>query len=494
MNKNIKIQNDSLNLMPFDLIKEFRAFVIEKKRDYIKIAAVNPNNPILQQYIRKTFSENIEWIKTTEDELASILKNYKHDFRAEISQLTSEARETNNNISQVVNRIIKYAISERASDIHIEPIRNGINIRFRVDGILHMVLQLPRNVHQAIIANLKILANLKIDEYRRPQDGRIELEDLPNISFRISIMPTLFGQKAALRILHDSEEIISMQDLGFSGKEEGIIIDNIKKPFGMIIASGPTGSGKTTTLYALLQLLKKEGFNISTLEDPIEYVLDEVNQIQINPRVDLTFPSGLRSLLRQDPDVIMVGEIRDSETAIMAANAALTGHLVFTTLHTNDAASAFIRLLEMKVEDFVISSTVNLVVAQRLVRKICDNCAIEEKLDPVILKKINERKDVVRALEEKEKGLSNKIKNRTFRIGKGCEKCFQTGYLGRLGIFELLTPNKEIHDLVLNHGSAEDIELAAKKSGFNDMITDGLEKVFEGITTFSEILRETKTV
>lgn len=491
-NREIAIKKELLNLMPYELIREFQAFVFEKGPKVVKIGAVNPKNSALQHYAKERFGKNVEWLSATEDDITTILNNYTPDFKKEILQLASTALETNDNITRIVDMIIKHAITQKASDIHIEPLRNETMVRFRIDGVLYNVLNLPRSVHQAMMARFKILANLKIDEYRRPQDGRIEPEEFQNTSLRVSIMPILFGEKIALRILDESNKNISIDELGFSEEQKNLILQNIEKPFGMIVASGPTGSGKTTTLYTLLQLLKKEGLNISTLEDPVEYTLVGINQIQINPRFDLTFASGLRSLLRQDPNIIMVGEIRDSETAVMAANAAMTGHLVFTTIHTNDAASAFNRFLEMDVEDFVVSSTVNLVIAQRLVRKICDFCAKKEKIDKVVLKKIKERSDVLEALEKRQKGLSKTFEKEEFVIGKGCEKCFQTGYRGRIGLFELLTPTKEIHDAILNNESAERIKDVAIKQGFRDMVADGIDKVFEGFTTFEEVLRTTK--
>jgi len=265
------------------------------------------------------------------------------------------------------------ALERKASDIHIEPTRGTTIVRLRIDGRLHEIFRLSETLHTTAIARLKVLANLKIDESRLPQDGRIE-QDNTGVSFRVSIVPTLYGEKAVLRLLTDSNKDLDMDVLGFSKKQQEIIMRNIDKPYGMIVASGPTGSGKTTTLYALVSKLMKADLNISTLEDPIEYALSGVNQIQVNTRIGLTFASGLRSLLRQDPDIIMIGEIRDIETMSMATNAALTGHLVFATMHTNDAPSALTRFLEMKVEDFVVASIVNLIVAQRLVRRICRNC------------------------------------------------------------------------------------------------------------------------
>ncbi|MFC1789774.1 GspE/PulE family protein [Patescibacteria group bacterium] len=492
--RNIETKKDLLDLMSWDLIEEFRAFVFEKNDEGVKIAAINPGDKTLRDYVKKNIGKKVEWFLATEEDMKFIFKNHTCDFGSEINRLASNINEANENISKVVDKIIEYAVEQKASDIHIEPGRNEVKIRFRLDGVLKNMIQLQKNVHSSLVARIKILANLKIDEYRRAQDGRIEPEKLQNVSLRVSIMPTLFGEKIAMRILDDSNKNLLLKDLGFSDKHEKIVMENIEKPYGMIISSGPTGSGKTTTLYALLMLLKKEGVNVSTLEDPIEYTLPEVNQIQINPRADLTFASGVRSLLRQDPNIIMVGEIRDSETAIMAADSALTGHLVLTTLHTNDAASAFIRLLEMKVEDFVASSTINLIIAQRLVRKICSHCAINKNLDKLILEKIHERKDVIESLERKEKELSKKIKNVTFKTGKGCKKCLNSGYQDRIGIYEILVPNKEIHDLVLKHASTEKIKDAAIKNGFHEMIDNGLDKVFDGVTTFEEILRVTKNI
>ncbi|MFH1451126.1 MAG: GspE/PulE family protein [bacterium] len=486
------LSKEILTLMPRELIYDLRAFVFEKNDKETKIATVNPDNPSLKRFAKERFGKNVSFFRTTENEIKNVLANYSYDFKTEVSNLAATAQATNDNVSRIIDNIIKYAFKEKASDIHIEPLRNETTVRFRVDGALHTLLHLPRDIHQAFLARIKILANMKIDEYRRPQDGRIEPEDFPEASIRVSTIPTIFGEKAALRLLNDSGKKISIDELGFSQKQKALIMENIEKPCGMIITSGPTGSGKTTTLYALLQLISKEGINISTLEDPVEYVLPGLNQIQINTATGITFPSGLRALLRQDPDVIMVGEIRDSETAIMTANAAMTGHLVFTTIHTNDAPSAFTRFLEMKVEDFVISSTVNLVIAQRLVRRICESCAVMEKLDPIILKKVKEREDVMAIINSKHNISLANLEKQSFRVGKGCKACLDTGYAGRLGIFELLKPNKEVHDLILVHASSEKIKLAAEKTNFKTMIEDGIDKVFNGLTTFEEVLRTTR--
>lgn len=478
-------------MFPGELMEEFKAFAFNKDGETLQIAAVTPELPALRAFTASRFGEAVEWFSCTEQDVVRALKACSRDFKAEIARLAGEGREVNGNIVEIVERIITYALSEKASDVHLEPTRGETVARFRMDGILQGATTFPRSLHSAIVARFKILSNLKIDEYRRPQDGRIEFEKYPDMTIRISIVPTLYGEKVALRILDDSNKTLSVAHLGFGKEHQEILRRSIEKPFGMIVTSGPTGSGKTTTLYGLLSLIKKEGVNISTLEDPVEYALSGINQIQINPRVDLTFASGLRALLRQDPDVIMVGEVRDSDTAIMAANAALTGHLVLTTMHTNDAPSAFTRLLEMRVEDFVVGSVVNLVIAQRLVRKVCSTCAHESKLDEVVRRKLEERKDISEALEMA--GIdAAQLETKAFKKGKGCDTCVGMGYAGRAGIFEVLELNKEIHDAILAHTAADRIREIAEKTSYRPMVHDGVAKVLAGATTFDEVIRVTR--
>lgn len=489
------LENGSLfSLSPKQLISEFEAFVIEKDDRHAKIAAIDPGRSALRRYAKQVISPNIEWYQATKKDLGSVLRRQQIDFREEIGTLLSSYFDDETTVPKLVDYIIQYAFAEGASDIHIEPKRNDASVRFRMDGILHSVLSVPLHKYPAVVTRFKILANLKTDESRRPQDGRIEPEGFSGSSLRVSTMPTLYGEKIVLRVLNESNTILEPSGLGFSPEQERIIQRNIDKPFGMIVASGPTGSGKTTTLYALLQLLKKDDINIATLEDPIEFALDKVNQTQVNPELDFSFASGLRSLLRQDPDVILVGEIRDHETISMAANASMTGHLVLTSMHTNDAASAFSRFLEMGVDDFMVASVVNLVIAQRLVRKLCPACKKNQPLDPVIVEKIRERKDLMDALEKKERGLSEKVSQLSFETAVGCERCLKTGYSGRIGIFELLEMNKPIHDLILSQAPADEIQHEAERtSGFSSMMTDGIEKVFTGHTTFNEVLRATRS-
>jgi type II secretory ATPase GspE/PulE/Tfp pilus assembly ATPase PilB-like protein len=480
-----------LDLMSLDLMKEFKAYVVGKNKEHVKIAALDPDDKALRTFVKERFGKNIFWYQLGKEDLEYILKTQKVDFKKDISGLVTRSNNGNGYTVSIVEKIIAYALSKKVSDVHVEPERTETVVRFRVDGVLHKVISLPKEMHIAVVARFKILANLKIDEYRRPQDGRIEPEGFSDTSLRISTIPTLHGEKVVLRVLDDSHKNLVPQILGFSEGHIDTLMNNVNKPFGMIVASGPTGSGKTTTLYALLNLLKKDGINISTLEEPIEYALKGVNQIHVRPNMGLTFSSGLRSLLRQDPDVIMVGEIRDTDTIVMASEAALTGHLVLTTMHTNDAPSALIRFLEMKVDDFVASSIVNLIVAQRLVRKVCDKCAKQKKLSAVVLKRIKERKDVLDLLEKQGKPF-DKISKQKFTVGEGCEHCLGTGYRDRVGIFELLETNKEIGELILGRASSEKIKAVAEKHGFKDMLYDGLDKIFNGTTTFEEVLRTTR--
>ncbi|MEK7561193.1 MAG: GspE/PulE family protein [Patescibacteria group bacterium] len=480
----------ALDLFSGDLVREFRAFPFAKNADTVKIAAENPDDPALRAFVEGRISGAIEWFLARDEDIARALAFYDADSDADFVDIP-DVRAGTDAVSAIADRIVRGAIHRRASDIHIEPTRAGSVVRLRIDGTLHEAAALPATLHSALVARFKILSNLKIDESRRPQDGRFEPEGVRDVSLRISTVPTLYGEKIALRILDDANKNLTLERLGFSDSQRKTLQTNINKPFGMIVTSGPTGSGKTTTLYALMDLLEKKDINISTLEDPIEYALDGVNQIQINSRVGLTFASGLRALLRQDPDIIMVGEIRDSETAVMAANAALTGHLVFTTMHTNDAAGAIARFLEMKVEDFVTASVLTLVIAQRLVRKICSACAAAQKLSPAGIKKIGERPDVVLALERGGIGMSG-IGRKKFSVGKGCKTCLQTGYRDRIGLFEFLELDRRIAGLVLEHAGPERIREEAAKAGFRDMVSDGVEKVLLGLTTIDEVLRTTR--
>lgn len=382
-------------------------------------------------------------------------------------------------IVKLVNGIFINAIKAGASDIHIEPYENSLRVRYRVDGVMHTTMSLPTKIKNALTSRIKIMSKLDIAERRLPQDGRIKLKLGRNreIDFRVSTLPTLFGEKTVLRILDKSNLQIDLTKLGFEKKQLDDFMDAIEKPYGMVLVTGPTGSGKTTTLYSALNHLNKPGINIMTAEDPVEYNFMGINQVQVKEEIGLTFASALRSFLRQDPDIIMVGEIRDFETAEIAVKAALTGHLVLSTLHTNDAPSTVSRLLNMGIEPFLVSSSVILILAQRLSRKICSQCKEEEKLSPQALIKIG--------FSEEE---ANTI--RCYR-GKGCSACNNTGYKGRIALYEVMPISDEIRELILEGASANEIKKTAVRLGMKTLRMSGLSKVKEGITSVEEVLRVT---
>ena len=379
-------------------------------------------------------------------------------------------------VIRLVNLMFSQAVRDNASDIHIEPYQNSVKIRQRLDGILYDMLRPPKHVQSALISRVKIMAKLNIAEKRLPQDGRIELKVAnKEIDVRVSTLPTAFGERVVLRLLHKSSVMISLSDLGMPGDRFVTFDKEIHSPNGIVLVTGPTGSGKTTTLYAALSAINNTDINIITVEDPIEYRISGIGQVQINPKIDLTFASGLRSIVRQDPDVILVGEIRDTETAEIAIQSALTGHLVFSTLHTNDSAGAITRLRDMGIEPFLIASSINAILAQRLVRIICENCKEEYTPAPEMLEKI---------------GLGGEeYRERKVYRGRGCAKCHSTGFKGRRGIFELLHMTQDMKALVLQTSDANEIKRKAIDNGMVTLQQDGAQKVLEGITTIEEVYR-----
>lgn len=368
----------------------------------------------------------------------------------------------------------------------------------RIDGILHNVMVLPKTVQSGIVARIKILANLKVDEHRLPQDGRFKISSKDHkVAFRVSILPTFSGEKIVLRLLNESAQILTLEQLGFQAKPLEIIKRNIKKPNGIILVTGPTGSGKTTTLYTILNILNTPEVNISTIEDPVEYRMAHVNQSQVNSKIGYTFASGLRSFLRQDPDIIMVGEIRDQETAEIAIHAAMTGHSVLSTIHTNSAAKTMPRLSEMGIPTFLIATTINVILAQRLVRKICTNCIQSYNLDDETINELKKQLNMDSLLKtlEKEKIIASTKKGLTdllFYRGKGCKHCGNTGYKGRIGIYEILESSEDIASLMVKNSPASELHKQALKEGMLTMVEDGFIKAKSGITTIEEVLRVTK--
>jgi len=382
-------------------------------------------------------------------------------------------------IIKLVNLVVAQAIKDRASDIHIEPYANSLKIRYRIDGMLYNLLNLPRRIQSSLVSRIKIMAKLNIAEKRLPQDGRIEVRIADkSVDIRVSVIPTAFGERVVLRLLDKSQSLLTLSDLGLDAAKVKQFDRLIKSPYGIVLVTGPTGSGKTTSLYAALSKINSPEINIITIEDPIEYQIEGIGQIQVNPKIDLTFATGLRSIVRQDPDVILVGEIRDRETAEIAIQSSLTGHLVFSTLHTNDAASAITRLIDMGIEPFLVSSSVIAIVAQRLVRVLCPRCKEEYEPDPESLIDAGIPRSAVNG--------------RPIFRRKGCNSCMNTGYRGRTGIFEIMIMDEGVKKLILKTSDSNQINDEAVRSGMSTLVQDGVRKVLEGITTVEEVLRVTR--
>lgn len=505
---NRKIEKDVLSLMPLKLAKEFGAVPIELKEGTLKVAMIDPEDFDALQEIRKQTRLTIQPIITTREDLNSVLDQYtglqaevqevisKSDFdisnkeieEATLEDIYSDASEDSPTV-RIVHSLLRRAVTEGASDIHIEPYEEKVLVRFRIDGILQAKLELPKEIQSAIVSRLKILANLKIDEQRLPQDGRFSIGvDDRQIDFRFSTIPVVFGEKIVMRILDKSVGIISLEEVGLADRGLEVLKRNMQRSHGMILVTGPTGSGKTTSLYAVLGKLMDTTVNIITLEDPVEYRIESINQSQVHTEIGYGFASGLRAIVRQDPDVVMLGEIRDQETADMAIHAALTGHVVLSTLHTNDAAGAFPRLIDMQIEPFLITSSLHTVIAQRLVRKICDNCKVEMPIAPELKKELEEE------IEKMPEKIRKEVKKMDFKLyeGKGCNHCAGKGFKGRLGVFEVLDVTEDIRNLVLKRSSGADITAKAIDEGMVTMVQDGVIKALRGITTISEVWRVTK--
>lgn len=508
--KNQAIRKDILFLIPEITAKAHQTIAFDKTDKELKIATLDVSNIELFDFLSKKTGLEIALHLTSPDNIKDILKQYHKGLSAEIlgeedveglsdgdkaENLKSLAQDLP--IVRIVDTLLEYAILEKASDIHIEPTDQEVAVRYRIDGILRKVMTLPKSAHAGIIARIKILSNLKLDEHRLPQDGRFKIKSADyQVSFRVSIIPAFDGEKGVLRLLPDQAQQMTLEQLGFQPQAYEIVKKNIAKPHGMILVTGPTGSGKTTTLYTILQILNKPEVNISTIEDPIEYKMPGINQCQVQPKIGFTFAAALRSFLRQDPNVILVGEIRDNETADIAINAAMTGHLVLSTLHTNDAVTSIPRLTDMNVPTFLISSTLNVIIAQRLVRKICKNCIESYNLTAKAYQELEKQFDI----KNLEKNLSamgflgkkQKIKDLLFYRGRGCQQCNNSGYKGRLGIYEILEINEKIAQLILQKASRAELEKAALASGMVTIVQDGFIKAKQGITSIEEVLRVTK--
>lgn len=495
------IPKDILALVPEPIARKYQAVPFALKEKTLFIGMTDPENEEAFNAIRKASGKIVKSFITTADDINHILDQYS-GMQSELSELVeiSEDEEQEKEAvnqeditetspaAKIVTSLLKRSVREKASDIHIEPSEEEVAVRFRIDGVLRKVLTLPKEIQAAVISRVKILSNLKIDETRLPQDGRIQiLLDGAKIDFRISTLPTVNGEKIVARVLDHSGGVLNLNDLGLRGRALKVVEDNLTKAHGMTLITGPTGSGKSTTLYAMIHRIKDEAINIITMEDPVEYRMPGVNQSQVNAKINFTFASGLRSILRQDPDVVMVGEIRDKETADIAINAALTGHVVLSSLHTNDSAGALPRLLDMGIEPFLITSSTNAIVAQRLCRKICEKCKQETAPKAEHWDLINAE---LETLPEPEK-TEAKAKKKLF-VGNGCPACGNSGYKGRIGIFEVLAVTEPIQQLTIKRASSADLMAQSKKDGLITLKQDGILKALDGLTTIEEVWRVTK--
>lgn len=510
------IPKEILQLVPEPIARKNNIVAFQKHGQELRVAMLNPDDIQTIDFLRKKTGLKVSPCFTSQSGISAALKQYERSLKAEFGDIINDDKEEESAVDEeslekiaqdlpiikIVDTLLKHAILQSASDIHIEPDEKEVHIRYRIDGVLQETMTLPQQVLSGIIARIKVLANLKLDEHRIPQDGRFKIEEEGRkTSFRVSILPVFDGEKVVMRVLNESAKGLTLEDMGFWGLSLERIHAAIKRPNGMVLVTGPTGSGKTTTLYTVMDILNTPEVNVSTIEDPIEYRMPRINQTQVRAKVGMTFASGLRALLRQDPDIIMVGEIRDSETMQIAMNAAMTGHLVLSTLHTNSAAATISRMADMKAEPFLIASTVNVILAQRLVRKICQHCKKELEINPKKLSKVGGSFDFGVIVEAVKKGDSPEIKalkgvksleEATFYKGEGCDKCGGEGYKGRVGIYEVLEVSEGIQKLIGSNATADDIDKVAKKEGMFSMFEDGLIKAMTGVTTLEEILRVTE--
>lgn len=513
------IDQNILSLLPKDVAERFMAVPLAEVKNRLAVAMIDANNVQAVDYLANMIGRPLKVFMASEEGVRHVLDQYKTDLSsvgeaAEVSQ--AEAKQDvskevktiveDSPISKALSTILEYAMKARASDIHIEPLEKSLKIRCRIDGMLREIMQLPKSIEPAMVSRIKILSNLKIDEHRSPQDGQFTVNiGGREVDLRIAISPVIWGEQVVIRILDKSGNSFKLEEMGYAGRALRTIRKGIHQPNGMILTSGPTGSGKTTSLYALLKEIKSNSINIVTLEDPVEYKIEGVNQIQVNPDVGLTFADGLRSILRQDPDVVMVGEIRDAETANLAVQAALTGHLVFSTLHTNSASGVLPRLLDMGVEPFLIASTVNTIIGQRLVRRVAKRREVYQS-SPIETQNIlttighllpKTTADVARVSQDlgyKDLPLAGQS---AYTLVKGIDSPQEpapNGYSGRAGLYEVMDVSEAIQRMIVSHATTAEIQRQAQREGMVTMRQDGFLKVLQGITTIEEVNRVTSDI
>ncbi len=515
-----QIDQKVLDLLSRDIAEHFMAVPLGEVQKRLALAMLDANNVQAVDYLANKVGRPIKVYMASEEGIRHVLEQYRTNLQEGVSAAIENAESEaavpgqrprkgsaediktivqDSPISRALSTILEYAVRVRASDVHIEPLEAALKIRCRIDGVLREIMQLPKSIEPALISRIKILSNLKIDEHRIPQDGQFAIHMAgKDVDLRIAISPVVWGEQVVIRLLDKSGVNFKLEDMGFAGRSLRIIRSGIHKPNGMVLTSGPTGSGKSTTLYALLQEIKSDQINIVTLEDPVEYKIGGVNQIQVNPEVGLTFATGLRSILRQDPDIVMVGEIRDKETADLAVQAALTGHIVFSTLHTNSAAGILPRLLDMGVEPFLIASTVNTIIGQRLVRRVTEDRetyqsdeletqSIHETIGTILPKTKAEVESISADLGYKDLPLANQ---KAYTLVKGKDTP-QTpgGYKGRVGLYEVMDVTEEIQNLIVKRATSGEIQRAAVAKGMVTMRQDGYLKALVGLTTLEEVNR-----
>ncbi len=499
------IEKDTLAIIPSLVAGTHQVVAFENNEIDLLLAMTDPTDIQTIEFLHRKTGLNPKIFITTPSDIKDALHKYHAELKDEFSSAPSKKIAADGDLKKaaeeisiikMTNSILEHAVYEGASDIHIEPEEKDVTIRYRIDGILKPVMNLPKNVQNGLTARIKILSNLKLDEHMIPQDGRfkVHIQD-EQMAFRVSILPVYDGEKIVMRLLHEGAKPLSLDQLGFLDNAREKLESAIKKPHGMILVTGPTGSGKTTTLYSVLGILNQPGVNISTVEDPIEYRVAGVNQSQMNAKVGFTFASGLRALLRQDPNIIMVGEIRDQETAEISINAAMTGHLVLSTLHTNDAPTALPRLVDMGVPPFLVAYTTNIIIAQRLVRRICQFCKKEFTLEGAALDELAHTFDIKKLsdiFEKNIKDFQSSTNTLSFSRGEGCNRCGQTGYKGRQGIYEVMEIDEGMVKKINERATSDEIKKYAREHGMLTMLEDGLIKAKMGVTSIAEILRVTK--
>ncbi len=496
------VDNNALFVIPEEVAAKQSVIAFKQDDQDLHVATSNISNHEEWAFLKKKTGKNIVICYATPQSVVRALKHYRNGIQARAAEILASINEApadhqletdyNDAIIRLVDLLLEFAHANNASDIHIEPMKKDVVIRCRIDGSLTRVLTYPRLLHDKVVSRIKILSRLSIDEHAAAQDGHFSYKQKDaGCDVRVSIMPTTAGENVVMRLLSENSYRLFIDDIGLNKKDLHRITAELKKPFGMILTVGPTGAGKTTTLYSLLHVLDRADVNIMTIEDPVEYEVESLRQIQVNAKKQITFASGLRAIVRQDPDIIMVGEIRDRETAAIGINAAMTGHLVLSSLHSNDAATTFPRLLEMGIAPFLLASSLNMIIAQRLVRKICEKCRLSQVCDDSAKSLIKDRPEILQCMRDIT-GREDCLDLRMYR-GRGCENCNNTGYMGRTGIFEVLEVTPTIKSLLIKKAPVSALLEEAHQAGMTTMLHDGIDKVLRGITTIDEVILATNS-